>query len=58
MTVDLKYYMSRTDNKYFPNTPEDWEKFMWQLHFCGGRVVLVAMHFDRLEKEWRRQNVL
>lgn len=52
MFVDIPHYMSRTDNKYFPNTKEGWEEFMWKAHFYGGRAALVAMHYDRLEKEW------
>lgn len=49
-------YIDRTDNKYLPNNVDDWHKFMWHLHFYGGRCILVAMHYDRLEKEWKRSN--
>lgn len=55
--VNISRYIDRTDNKYFPNTPEGWKEFMWRLHFIGGRGFLVAMHLDRLEKEWKRNNV-
>lgn len=47
-------YIDRTDNKYFPNDIDGWKEFMWKLHFYGGRCILVAMHYDRLEKEWRK----
>lgn len=53
-TVDLGSYISRTDNKYFPNTKKEWEEFMWKLHFMGGRAFIVAMHLDRLEKQARK----
>jgi major membrane immunogen (membrane-anchored lipoprotein) len=50
----LTDYRYRTDNKYFPNTEEGWKEFLWKVHFLGGKSMILLWHFDRLEKEARK----
>lgn len=47
-------HRSRTDNKYFPNTEEDWKKFLWKVHFLGVKSMIFLWHFEQLEKKARR----
>jgi len=51
---DVSDYRNRTDNKYFPNTEEDWKEFLWKVHFLGGKSIILIWHFDQLEKKARR----
>jgi hypothetical protein len=46
-------YRNRTDNKYFPNTEEEWKEFLWQVHFLGGKSMILLWHLDQMEKKAR-----
>lgn len=48
-------YRNRTDNKYFPNTEEEWKEFLWKIHFLGGKAILLVWHYDQLEKKARKE---
>ena len=48
---DVENYRYRTDNKYFPNTEEDWKEFLWKVHFLGGKSIILLWHFDQLERK-------
>jgi len=40
----VETFYKKTDNKFLPNTHENWEQFHWWMHFMGGRCLVVAWH--------------
>lgn len=48
--VDVSKYRNKTNNKYFPNTENDWNAFLLKVYFSGMDGYMLCYEYDRLEK--------